>query len=513
MQATYSGDTQYSSVSLVAPLAVYGGKPIVTAETLSCTPYQIFQGGSAACTIHIPGGATGTVTFSVGGASQTKSLDGNGNATATGELAGAAVGAYIVQATYAGDQNYAGFTTTTAENVLSSKPLPSAFNIGCEPSPVTMGASGSCQVQVSGGATGTIGLYVAGVPITGQLILNANGTATATNLFANLPLGTYTVSGSYSGDPNFAAASAGTTINVVSGDSTPTMSVACSPTALRVNQSSSCTAQMSPGATGSVSFQLDGAPWTSVPVSDSAATTPAGLQTLTAGTHSIVATYSGDSNFAAGSAGTNITVSSAGGATAPVTFACTPSTIISGSPTGTTCTAVVGGGATGGVILYNGSQLYDGTGLDSAGNAVFQGVLAGAAPGIYQLGASYTGDLNYRGTGAQTSVQVVSQTAQSTVSGNIMPTSIPNGAQLALTTWVAPGATGTVTVTANGQLLTQLPLNGAGSASSLLNFTGPSGAGSYTLTFAYSGDANFSPATTNVNLNVTPSSTRACPVN
>ena len=512
--ATYEGNSQYSPALAYTTLNVVSGKPVVTANTLTCSPYELYAGNTATCTLHLTAtGATGTVTFSVvggGGAAQTVALDGNGNATISGEFGGLAAGNYEVQAVYSGDQNFAGFPVTTTETILSSKPLPSAMNVSCVPAPVTQGGTGSCQVQVAGGVTGTVSLYVNGQPVAMNLTLDSNGSASTASLFGSLPVGAAAVSATYLGDGNFGSATAGTTVNIVSTDSQPTMSVSCSPVGLTQNQSGTCTALLSEGATGQVTFQIDGASLPPINVSASSATIPISAQALTVGSHSILATYSGDDNFVSDVQGTGLQVSAQPSATAPVNLSCVPATIVGGGST--TCYANVGQGPTGAVMLYLGPNFTDGEGVDANGIATFSNVLAGVPAGTYTLAAHYLGDLNYTGGGASLSVQIQSQATSPVIQASVTPSTIQNGGQLSLTTSVAPGATGAVTVSVNGQPLGQLVLNSGGNASGIVDFTGSLGNGTYTLTFSYPGDSNFSPSSTTATVTVASQTTTNPPV-
>ena len=505
LEEIYSGNSQYSSIAATVGLTVYSGQPMVTAETLSCSPFALYAGNSANCTINIPGGATGTVAFSIDGTAwQTPTVDTNGNAVATGGFANLAVGRHVVQAVYSGDQNFAGFTTTTVENVLSTKPLPSTISVGCTPAPVAVGASGSCQVQVGGGATGSVALSLNGQQLGSSVTLNA-GSAVVPNLFSTLAAGTYGVTAFYSGDNNFATASAGTNITIANGDSTPAMSVVCSPAAPTLGQPTSCTAQLNPGATGIVAFQVDGTSWTSASISSTgAAATGSGLQNLAAGNHTISAGYAGDQNFAQASSTVNLTITSQPTIETAVNLNCSPATVATPNPT--TCTVTLGLGATGAVVLYVDGVPSDATGVNSSGVGTFQDLLGNAAPGNHQLVADYSGDQNFLGGASSgvgtTTVQVLSQPGAPTVQAAVNPTSIQNGGQVSLSTSVAPGATGTVTVSAGTVQLAQLTLDSTGSASSLIDFTGASGNGAYPLTFSYSGDANFAPASGQATLTV-----------
>ena len=520
VDANYPGNGQYGPADITTVYTFTTTPPVVTAQTLTCSPYQLYAGQSTTCTFSSPAsGITGNVVFTVDGTAwQTVALDSTGTAVATSGLSGLGAGNHQVQAVYQGNSNYAGFPTTFAVDISNTKPLPSQITVACTPAPVTQSATGSCQVQVGGGATGTVSLYVNNQVVAQNVALaagNTVSTATIPDLFQALQAGIATVSAVYSGDNNFASATAGTSVNIVNGQSTSTMAVTCTPAGLIPGQSGSCAAQLPGGATGNVSFLVDGTAWTSAAINASGlATTPRGLQTLAPGTHSIVATYPGDDNFDADQASSSLTVSSSPGLSANETFSCSPATIVQGGST--TCYASLGSGPTGAVIITQNSYYSFGMGLDANGTAIAENVLAGYGPGTYQLAADYMGDLNYQPATSTFTVQIVSQQQSQSLTATTSPTSVVNGGQLSLLTAVAPGATGAVTVTVNGVQLTQLQLNANGKGSGLVNFTGSSGPGSYTLTFTYPGDANFAQATQTATVTVTaPTSSPppSCPVN
>ena len=492
VQAVYSGDSQYYGATVQNAVTAYAGKSVVTTETLSCSPYILYVGNTASCKEYIPGGATGTVAFSVDGVawSTPVSLTG-GSAVLSGGLAGLAVGPHIVQTVYSGDANFAGFTTTTAVSISSTKVQPSAITVGCTPAPVALGASGSCLVRVKGGATGTVSLLVDNQSVGSPVSLDAHGSATVPNLFASSPAGSHSVIAVYSGDGNFGTATAATTVTVQNGESTPAMAVSCNPIVINVGQSASCTAQVSAGATGNVSFSVDDAPWTTVALnSRGAAVASDGLSSLPKGFHTVSATYAGDQNFTPQSGAVTVPVNQP---TPPpvVTFNCSPTTVVAGNPV--TCPVTVAGGATGAVELYvDGGNLVDGMGLDANGHAVFQNEFTGLSAGTHTVGLVFTGDLNFlaENVGGPT-LTVANQATTPSFTAALTPTSIQSGGQFSLTAQVQSGATGAVSITINGQPFTELQINPKGSVVAGATVTLPSG--TYPVMFNYLGDANFSP--------------------
>jgi hypothetical protein len=93
----YSGNGIYLPTQRDMALTVYSGKVIVTAETLVCSPYLAYWGNPISCKMHLPGGTTGTVNFTIAGnAWATATVDQNGDAVAVNGLQGAGTGDYRI---------------------------------------------------------------------------------------------------------------------------------------------------------------------------------------------------------------------------------------------------------------------------------------------------------------------------------------------------------------------------------------------------------------------------------
>ena len=489
-----SANSNYSSAQATAVLAVYYNQVIVTAETLTCSPYVLLLGNTATCSVNVPGGATGTVTFTWGtNGSATATLDGNGNATVSGVLAGInASGSYTIQAGYSGDNNFAGFATTTVETISNTKMQPASMKVGCTPYPVAVGAPGSCAVQLTGGATGNVSLFVNNQFIN-TLNLDSTGAATFPNLFATLAAGSSSVEAFYSGDDNFASASAGTTVSVVSGEDSSPLTVTCTPSAPSLGQPTNCTASLPPGATGSVQFTEAGSSWSTVALNaQGTATATGGLQGYPIGTYVVSASYAGDGNFTPQSGSASVSVSNQLVPPPGMSFTCAQTALM--LPVGTTCTATVGGNATGALLFYINGDMADGAGLSTNGQALFQNELAYAPVGTYQLTATYLGDLNYApATVGSVIVTVAPYGTKSnpTITASVNPIAIQSGGQLSYTANVSSGATGAVAVAVNGIPVATLELNADGTITGGLNLALPNG--SYPVSFSYQGDLNFNP--------------------
>jgi RHS repeat-associated protein len=494
----YSGDSQYQSTQRDMALTVYSGQVIITSETLVCSPYIDFNGNPTSCKMHLPGGATGTVNFTIAGnAWATATVDQNGDAIVANGLQGAAVGDYRITAIYSGDTNFGPATASTTAVVIPFKPEPNSMSVGCSPSPLVVGNTGSCTVRVGGGVTGSVDLYVHDQYLT-TVQLDGSGTATIPNVFGSLPAGSYSVRAVYTGDANFDTASAATTININTGTQAPTLTIVCNPTALSPGSGTNCTAQASPGATGQISFYVAGNYWATVSVDGNGqAMATSGLSNLPVGSYSVVAYYPGDQNFTSTSAGITVPIQ----ATKPVpniSVSCSPTALMSGNVT--TCTSSVDQGATGPVLFGLPGQPTSGLTLDPNGNVVFQNQLAGVSVGSYTLQASYQGDINFAPASATTTIAVSSQQSTPVMTPSVTPTVIRSGDTVRVAVNVSGGATGSVELLVNGTHYVTMPLDSSGSFVGAAHVTPSPQNGSWYLGFNYSGDANYLPVTQTVQL-------------
>jgi hypothetical protein len=281
--------------------------------------------------------ATGSVTVLLSQLTETAS------ATVSGiSLLG--TGNHAVTASYSGDVNYsASVSGTTA---LTAQPATTALSLSASPSSSTYGgqvvftATLSPTLAQCVNATGTVTFYNDGTSLGTAALSNGVATLNVTSL----PIGTAIITASYSGDANFAAATA-SSINVTISTQAPittTLSLSASPSSSTYGGQVVLTATLNPSvmqglsATGTVSFFIGGTNLGAAPLSNGAATLD--VASLPSGTNSITASYSGDANFAgATSSGLNVTVS------APIA----PDFSISVNP----ATLTLGQGATGTAVF------------------------------------------------------------------------------------------------------------------------------------------------------------------
>jgi len=180
---------------------------------------------------------------------------------------------------------------------LSSSPTTSAFNQSVTFTAIVTPAN----AQATQAPTGSVIFQdVTGIPpVTLGTATLSSGTAAFT--YSGLAIGTHSISAAYQGDTNFVPSTAATITQTVTMANT-SISINSSPNPAAPGQSVTFTgavmASTSGIPTGSVTFSDNGTPSVSVQL-DATGSASFATSSLTAGTHSITWSYSGDSNFAA----------------------------------------------------------------------------------------------------------------------------------------------------------------------------------------------------------------------
>ena len=278
---------------------------------------------------------------------------------------------------------------------------PSVTVVIGSPNPSLFGQSVTFTATVSGGSgtpTGTVTFSDGiGNPI-GTGTLNPGGIATFTT--NALAVGTHNIIADYSGDPTYATSS-GTTGQTVDQDPTAT-AVASSANPSVFGQPVTFTATVSstsPGSgtpTGTVTFFIDATVF-AVPVNGSGQATLT-TSSLTVGSHTVVATYSGDGNFIPSSA-TLSGGQTVGQATSTTVLApsVNPSTL--GQSVSFSATVSGTGGTPTGTVtfLVDGNPLASAA-LNGAGQVTF--TTNALTLGPHSIVATYSGDATFLASSA-----------------------------------------------------------------------------------------------------------------
>ena len=214
----------------------------------------------------------------------------------------------------------------------------------------------------------------------------------------------------------------------------------------QVTFSASLTAALADSATGTVQW-MDGATPIGGPVSVASAGASMSFATLTAGTHSITAVYSGDSNFTgATSAPISQVVNKATpgvGGFAPITVASSLNPSIYQNAVTLTATAPAGSSGT---ITFMDASTALGTSPLVGTSATFS--VSTLVAGTHPITAVYSGDSNFNGATSAGISQVVNKAPTVESVFATPPTAVTVGSSVTFTTLVNTGAllpTGSVT--------------------------------------------------------------------
>jgi len=348
----------------------------------------------------------------------------------------------------------------------------------------TVSISAAVQAPNNATATGTVTFF------NGTTSL---GTATLANNSAQinvstLAVGSYSLTGKYSGDANFAASSSISTTETIN-QATPITVVSSNSSSVTFGQTVTFTASVaapySGSPTGSVTFFDGPASLGSVTLSNNVP--QISLSTLSIGTHSITVKYAGDTNFVSATSAPIVESVNQGVSATTIVPSVNPSVV--GQPVA--CTAMIqtpaGTIATGSVTFLDGT-ITVGT-VSVSGNAA-QIVLADLAPGSHSISAKYSGDANFTGSSSPSVVETVNQaTTATTITSNLNPSFYGQGVTFTANVQTATGgsATGTVAFFDGSAQIGSAGLSGNAAQLATTALV----AGSHSITARYSGDPNF----------------------
>jgi hypothetical protein len=313
----------FTGVYTTAHVIAVERSPDATTTTLAAMPTSSTFGEEVTLTATItpdPGGfgtPTGQVTFmdgstSLGTASVATTA---GVSTATIQTTTAAplpVGPNELTATYSGDADFLGSSTSSAtpEDVAQATPT---VTIEASSPTSPFGSPVSFTATVTGPAgvtppTGTVTFTVGTTALGTAAVSTTSGVTTAMLMTGALPVGSDQVNASYGGDANYAQAAAAAPADVSVGQIATGTGLTASPNPVPNGTQVTLTATVTPasgsGPTGTVTFTADSGADTlgTASVSTTAGVSTAQLQvTLTTGTYDVVAAYGGDQTFAASS--------------------------------------------------------------------------------------------------------------------------------------------------------------------------------------------------------------------
>jgi len=440
---------------------------------------------------------TGPVTFVEGSNTLCSNVSLN-SGRAMCSTSALALGQHTITANYAGDANNEAATASTTVNVRQQATL--ALSVNPSPS-ATVLQNVTLTITVtppSGTATGTVIFYDGGTALTGSLPLSGG---VATYSTTTLSPGQHSLTAQYAGDTTNASG----TSNVVSeliAKSATTTTLSTTNATPTVGESFALTATITcaDGATptGTVSFTDNGSSLGTATLDGSGAGTIT-VSSLSPGTHSIVASYSGDIDDASGNSSPLAETVAQIGTVTTLTSDANP--LSAGATLHLTATVALAPGATAdgaltGVVTFTDAGVAIGTAnIDGSGHATL--AVSTLPVGGHTLAASYAGSTNYAASNSTPFTQQVQKTA-TTVSVTSSVSSILAGASVSFTATVTSSTgipTGTATLYDGTTALQTQTLNGQGMASFSLSTLA---SGSHSISIGYSGDANYSASTSSI---------------
>jgi len=518
VQVVYGGNTNFNGNSgALSPDQLVNPANTTTSVASSPNPSVFGQTVRITATVAaVPPGAgtpTGVATFSIDGVVLgTPTLSG-GVATFSSTLL--AVGTHAISVTYGGSANFNTSTGTLAPAQVVGK-ANSATSVASLPNPSVYGQSVTFTATVTAVTPGA-GTPSSVVTFTSDGVLIGTATLSggvATVSASSLPVGTHTVTVTYSGDVNFNSSLGTLAPNQVVAKAGTTTSVASSLNASVFGQSVTFTATVAvalPGAgspSGVVSFTIDGSSAGTVTLSGGVATVS--TSSLGAGSHTVVAAYGGDGSFNGSSGSLSPTqVVSKSGTTTIVASSLTPIVFGQSVTFTATVTAVAPGvGTPTGTVTFTIDGSTASTAAVSGGLATFSTSSLGVAS--HTVSVSYSGDANFSISTSSALNQVVNKADSATSVASSSSSSV-YGQAVTFTATVAalsPGAgtpSGVVTFTIGAGAPVTVALNGGVAAYS----TSTLPVGTTTVTVAYGGDTNFnnSSGTLSPNQTVAPANT------
>jgi len=492
--ATYSGDSD-NATSSSSPF-VETINQIATATTLTSDLNPANAGATVHLTANVAmvagsvadGAISGKVTFSNGSTSLGSVIvDANGNAVLA--VSTLAVGQNIIVATYAGNTNYAGSTSTSLSeqiNQTSTTTVLTSSNLNAlEGKATTFTAT---VTTATGIPTGNVNFLDNGVNV-GVGTLSAQGVATLS--LSTLPVGTQTMDAVYIGDSNYTTSTSAPLAEIVSL-ATPTVTLVGPGSPVNAGISLTFTGTISSnGVTPTAGLTLrDGT--TAIATQNAVASGSFSFSTsaLGIGSHSLTVTYAGDADNAAAVSNTLVVVVQQAPTTTSLSSSINPQ-IVGQSVTLTATVTSVSANLGGSVNFLDGTTPLGAATLGANGTASFS--TSQLSFGTHSLTAVYSGDTNHATSTSSIVNEQIVQAATATLSSSVNPSIA--GANVIFTAKLAGVGTtiptGSIIFADNGTTLGSVAVDPTGAAS----FASTTLAvGSHTITATYAGDKNYSGA-------------------
>ena len=492
--ADYGGDSQDAGVNSAVLIQIVKQQ---SAVVFTATPNPAVVGTPITLTATVTG-PTGTPTGNLifyDSAGALGSMILNASGVATIQVGNLPAGTYTLWALYQGDATNMSATSNSVIEVVQLATSGTTLTANTASATVGTPVTFTATVVSKNGTTptGTV-QFAEGSTVLGNATLNASGVAMLT--ISTLAPGTNPIVATYGGDVNNSSSASAAFIETTLQIGT-VVTLTSNANPAHTGQTVTLTANVAMVAgstadgaiTGQVTF-TDGIVTLGVVTVNAAGNAVLNVSTLAVGTHNIVASYAGNTNYASSSSSPLAEViqisstTTVGSSTNNSTLAGEPATL---NATVTSATGI----PTGTVTFYDGATILGTAPLNAQGIATL--TTSTLSVGTHTLTAVYGGDPNYNGSTSATWTQTISlATTAVTLTGPATPVDAGNPVNLSSTlstNGVAP--TGTLTLRDGGTVIATQTVTAAGTfpfSTSTLSI------GTHTLTMTYSGDANNAPA-------------------
>ena len=434
--------------------------------------------------------STGNVTFFDGATSLgSTSLSGN---SAQLSLASLSLGSHSITAKYNGDSNYTASASAAVTQSVNQSGSSTVLVSNANPSSFGQAVTFTATVQpsYSGTPSGNVTFFDGGNSL-GSISLSG---ASAQLTLANFSLGSHSINAKYSGDSNFTASTSAPVAQSVNQAATSTtVSSNANPSAY--GQVVTFTATVAPGyngtPTGNVTFFDGNTSLGNANLSGGIATFDTQATALSAGSQSITAKYSGDSNFLTSTSTFFVQTVNPAATVTTIASNANPSEIGKSVSFTAHVSSAVNGNLTGTVNFYpdGGTTPVFSVAL-SGGNAQY--TTSSLSGGTHSLTAAFVStNANFNGS---TSASLTQTITDFTISASPASDTIARGNSGTYTLTVTPvgGLTGNASLSCSGApgsttcsvSPNQVTLNGVNSAQASVTVTVSKHAtvGTYTLT-------------------------------
>ena len=498
--AVYGGDGNDAGSSSMPPL-IETIQQAATATALTPSSNPISAGATLTLAATVTGATTGagaisgTVTFTDQSTSTNYGpFTISNTGVVTFPINSLAAGTHNFIAAYTGNTNYAPSTSTVLMEVV--QPTTTTTTLTQAAATTLAGEPASFTATVSsttgGIPTGNVTFEDGGAGI-GQVALNAQGVAIFST--TTLAVGTHTITAVYTGNVSYSTSTSAAVQHTVAL-ATPTLTLAGPGTPVNAGTTFAMTATLNSNGvapTGILALHNGGATIASLNVAANGTFTFSNIS-LPAGTYQLTAVYGGDANNAAATSAPFTVVVQLTPTTTSLISSINPATL----GQSVIFTATASGGTpvpTGSIKFMDGATVLGSSPVGAGGVATF--TTSTLTFGTHAITAVYQGDVDHAVSTSATLNEQIVQASAASLSSSLNPSIF--GANVVFTVKVTGVGslvpTGTVTFKDGAATLGMETLNGTGTSTLQ---TSSLAVGSHSISVSYSGDSDYSTASTSI---------------